>query len=796
MKTLKFPAALALALFLLACGSPEERAAGHLVKAEELLEADDLVKAKLEAQNAAQIEPRNAQARMLLAKIAEKEGNFREAIGHLLVAVDSDPNFVEPRVRLGNYYFLGRATEQAAEQSEAAMALAPEDADVRLLNARVKFLEGDREAAARETDVALAKDPALVDAIMFKAGLAGEREAWEEAFAIVEDGIARVPTKEGQPLRQFRVQLLQRTGRADEIEVELQSLTRDFPDVTAYKYALVQYYAQQERPDDAETLLREIAAEEPTDVERQLTLTRYLAQQKGFDAAEEFLSGMVKSQPELIDLQLALGNLYEANKQTEEAEAIYQKAADQAPISEAGLKARNRIVALHIADNDLERARADVEKILTDVPDDTNALLYRAAFEFVDEKYDAAISDLRVLLRKEESSERGLLLLARSYVRSGDAVLAQDAYRRLLAINPKHPNAPGELAALLAQQGDTAEAEEVLRARLEVDPSDEAAASGLIQTLIAQQDLEGAETEARKLVDLNENNAMAQFQLGRVLQARESPDEAIAAYKATLAENPAATGALQGLVSVLVQNGRSMEAIGFLQDYRKDNPDQALDARFLEGSVKAGLGDKAAASQDFEAILEQAPQANRVYIALAGLEKDGSPERVAVLQRGFDAIPGNPQLGLLLASAHERLSQWDEAIAVYEELVSGNAENVIALNNLAALLLDQRDDADSHARALELAQGLRETEQPAFLDTVGWAYYRNADYTNAVRYLERAVAAAGEVPILRYHLGMAYAANNNPFGAKQELGRAIEEAKTEFAGIEEARAKLAELNAS
>ena len=38
-----------------------------------------------------------------------------------------------------------------------------------------------------------------------------------------------------------------------------------------------------------------------------------------------------------------------------------------------------------------------------------------------------------------------------------------------------------------------------------------------------------------------------------------------------------------------------------------------------------------------------------------------------------------------------------------------------------------------------------------------------------MQYLERAVAGAGQVPLLRYHLGMAYLANNNTAGARQEL---------------------------
>ena len=43
----------------------------------------------------------------------------------------------------------------------------------------------------------------------------------------------------------------------------------------------------------------------------------------------------------------------------------------------------------------------------------------------------------------------------------------------------------------------------------------------------------------------------------RLLARAGVPDEAIAAYRATLAENPRATAALQGLAGVLVQNGSS-----------------------------------------------------------------------------------------------------------------------------------------------------------------------------------------------------------------------------------------------
>jgi predicted Zn-dependent protease len=117
----------------------------------------------------------------------------------------------------------------------------------------------------------------------------------------------------------------------------------------------------------------------------------------------------------------------------------------------------------------------------------------------------------------------------------------------------------------------------------------------------------------------------------------------------------------------------------------------------------------------------------------------------------------------------------------------------IAANNLASLLLDFRTDPASYAEALELAKGLESSDNPAVLDTVGWAYYRNKDYPKAVQFLERAVAAAGQVPLLRYHLGMAYLASNNTDGARQELKQAVGSAKVDFPGIEVARETLKKL---
>ena len=126
-------------VMLTACGTPEERAASYLDKAQELYDEGDLTTARIEAMNAAQIEPRNADVRYLLAKIEESEQNFRRAIGHLQVAVDADPNHLPSRLMLGTYYVLGKAVEDADAQAIASESIAPDDAEVLLLRARVLY---------------------------------------------------------------------------------------------------------------------------------------------------------------------------------------------------------------------------------------------------------------------------------------------------------------------------------------------------------------------------------------------------------------------------------------------------------------------------------------------------------------------------------------------------------------------------------------------------------------------------------------------------------------------------------
>ena len=80
------------------------------------------------------------------------------------------------------------------------------------------------------------------------------------------------------------------------------------------------------------------------------------------------------------------------------------------------------------------------------------------------------------------------------------------------------------------------------------------------------------------------------------------------------------------------------------------------------------------------------------------------------------------------------------------------------------------------------------------MDTLGWVYYRLGELDKAVPLLEKAVDGAGQVPVLRYHLGMAYMANGQNVLAREQLEKVAESGSDNFTGYAEAMRALETLS--
>lgn len=791
-------AAAAIALFLAGCGSPEERAADYLSKAQARYDAGDFVQARIEARNAAQVEPKNPKARYLLALVAEEEKDWGAMYGHLLVVVGEEPANVDARLKLAQMYFLSGAWAEAEEQSKALVKLAPEDSRVSLLAARVSLQNGDLTAGRAALAKSLKLDPENIDAILVSSALAAG-DNLDKGLAILDEAIQRLPatkTVERRELRERRIALLTQGKRFAEAEQGLTALSKDFPEEVGYPLRLAQLYASQGRMDDAEQLLKRVTELDPKDDKRRLDYVQFLIGQKEFDKAEAGLKQFISELPEATSLQLLLGNLYASTGRLPEAKAAYQALGARSPKSTDGVTARIRIAAIETATKNDAAALKVVDGILADIPDEPAALLLRAGDRFQRQKFDDAIADLRVVLRKQPANETALLMLAQSHVRKNEPLVAKDVYRSLLAADPNSAAGLTELVGVYMSEMNYAEAERLLRGRLLAKPDDLVASGGLIDLLLTQGQTAKAEEEARRMAALPNQGGFGDLSVGRVLAERQDYSAAAGAFRKSLAARAGDPMAMQGLVQSLNAAGKTQEAIAALKELESSgSPNSQVFSGLLLADLYGQERDRPNAEKSLETVIRSRPDTVEAYLALARLYDKDPAAQIRIYQRGLKAVPAQPQLSMMLGAALEASGQFDQSIAVYEDLIKASPRFTPAINNLASALLDHRTDKDSFQRAVELSKSLETSSDPAVLDTVGWAQYRVGNYERAVILLERVVAKDDRPPVYRYHLGMAYLAAGNTASARQQLEKAVV-AGANYAGIEDARAAVAKLGKS
>jgi tetratricopeptide (TPR) repeat protein len=214
----------------------------------------------------------------------------------------------------------------------------------------------------------------------------------------------------------------------------------------------------------------------------------------------------------------------------------------------------------------------------------------------------------------------------------------------------------------------------------------------------------------------------------------------------------------------------------------------------LLGELYLATGAVEQARATLEEVVRFHPTSPRGYALLAQFHvKQGDWEAArATLEKGIDATDRNGYLVLQNAMLLDELGERDASMLAYESLLARYPDALIAVNNLAALLVRGSSDPAKLDRALELAVRLRESEIPEFLDTLGWVHFQRGEYVEALPYLEQAVAGKPGHPEMRYHLGLIYAKLGRTEDAKKHLWLAA--TAEDFSAQSDARREFDALN--
>jgi tetratricopeptide (TPR) repeat protein len=127
---------------------------------------------------------------------------------------------------------------------------------------------------------------------------------------------------------------------------------------------------------------------------------------------------------------------------------------------------------------------------------------------------------------------------------------------------------------------------------------------------------------------------------------------------------------------------------------------------------------------------------------------------------------------MLWAALEQQAGNFPKSIEHLRGVVAAVPRSVIALNNLAYLLVDSANQPDEGLRYAQKVMEIAPNDDRVE-DTIGWAYYAKGLYPTAIQHLERAVERDAKSAIPRYHLAMAYQKAGDVTRARLALDTAI-----------------------
>ncbi len=790
-KVLSVLGLLLLIQLLVSCGGAEDRKANYFKRGMELYEQGNYVKARLEFKNVLQIDPKDAEAHFMFGQIMEKQQDWRKAYALFLRAVELNPDHVGALTHLGRLYAMSGAPEKALESADKVLVLRPGDPAAMVLKGLAKARMGNKEDAVRDVEAAVKVDPKNVDAVSLLSALHADLGDLDKAIGLASQGLKESPEHMG--LHLLLARMYEKTANTKGVIEVLKKMIALQPDNQSNRTRLAAYYHAKGKKAEAEKVLRDAIAAKADSVDAKLALIEYLGKDKSTQKkAEQELQGFVKQNPQEYQLQFALAKIYLGTSRREDARKLYQKISEKEPEGVDGAQARTKLAGLLMMSREFEKSGAMIDGVLAEDPKNKEALLTRAALSLAAKDADKGIADLRTLLGEDPGHVKGLRLKARAHLAKKEIALARESLEAAIQVSPQEAAANFELAQLLVQTGKGDDAIAVLQKMQKFAPDHAGIMLGIAKIYTRQKRWDEVISVAKQMQAKHPDKALGYHYEGLGLQGKGNLEESVGLFDKSLKLSPNAVEPLIAVAKSWMVLKQPEKALGRVRQVIQQNEKNFL-AYNLEGEIHISQKRLPEALAAFKKAGEinpkwPIPYSNQAKLSL--IEKD-IPAAISLLEHGFEKT-NDLSLAVELAALYERSGKAGEALAMYQMLLEKRPNVAVVKNNLAMLLLDGNPDQAALDQALELTKDFAISENPIYVDTLGWVHYMRGELADAVSVLKRAERAKLKLPDINYHLGMAYYKSGRNKEAMEQLEQALKFERP-FQGQEEATRILGDL---
>lgn len=765
------------------CGSPEQRSQQYYESGMALIAKNDDLGARLELLKAVKYKSDKVEVWKALAGIDERT-KANSLFLDLRRIVELDPKDVDARVKLASIMVAGGAAEPAIKILDAANEGDKPNAMLHAVRALALIRTSDPAAALREAQRAYEIDPANIEAVnLLVSKKLADRDV-DGALRMLDALPTLSRPADRAATAQLRIEVLRRKGDLAGAEKLARQLVADFPQEASYRLVLIQLLTTERKYDEAEQELRARSAASPADSKVGLDVVRFLNTFKSPEAARAELESRIKAGGDTFDYKFALAELDFVSNHQGEAISSLQKMVSELDNADRKLKTQVRLAEMLVAKGDKAMAEPLISEVLAKDRRNSGGLRLRAALSLDKGQTDSAIADLREALNDQPKSPELLLALALAYEQGGKPELADRQYADALKNSNLNIEVALRYVAFLQRRNDAARADDVLTEVAGRNPGNLQVLSSLAQIKLSRQNWPGALAVADTMATVKDGRVVADQIKAAAYAGQQRFAESIVALEDAHKALPEAIQPAIALASAYIRSERSDDAVNLLQDMNKRYPGNA-ELLVVLGQTKLAQKKDAEAIASFEDAIKQQPKDPSGYGALSDFYIRGKNYDAAerVLQSALKENPKNVNLRMSSASLQILKNNSAGAIAQYEAILKDQpqAQSLVAINNLASLLLDTRSDKESLDRAATLAERLKAANVPQFQDTLGWARFKQGDAKSAIAILETAAAKSPNFAAVHYHLGLAYAADGQAQKAKEELATA---AKAEPDGTE------------
>jgi len=561
---------------------------------------------------------------------------------------------------------------------------------------------------------------------------------------------------------------------------------------------LAELYVKTGRIRDAVMEAQDVIKRDPNNLEAHKLLGRIYLRSLGdmpggngsdnvLKLAIEQYEQIVKIEPNSVDNHLLLGRLYRLNNDLQKSESELKTAVKLDPSSE---EAVTTLAILYTDEGDTAHAL----QVLSSVPDaGRSAKLYSALGSTYEQRkeYKNAIDAFKKAIQLDRDNLDAIRGLAENLMNDGQTEAALEQYKVIADANPEDAQTYLRIGEIYRRQGKYDQALESLKKADTMVPDSLEVPYNMAAVYQAQGRYEEALKLLQDLVKKTEkpdtsysqsdrnNRAIFVERLGMVYRDQENYPAAVETFRKmlTLGDENAKRG-YQDIIDTYRESKQWAQATATAREAVQKLPNDR-EVRMVLDAQLADTGEADKALADVRSLLNGKPEDREIYITLAQMNTrlkrwNQAEEALNKAESLSTSAEDKEYVYFLRGSTYEREKKYDEAEAEFKKVLSIHPQSAVVLNYLGYMNADRGVRLDESLNYIKQAVNL-DPANGAYLDSLGWAYFRLGKYDLAEENLTRASSHMGKDPTVQEHLGDLYQKTGRLKLAAAHWERAIEE---------------------